>query len=401
MARSASWENDWGNDKSGAAPSAAAAPSPEKPSDAAPAAATPSPEKPSDAAPSGPPTPEEPSNSNTEATETSSQTSDKMKGWKVAVAGATGGVGRYVVENLYTKGASVKAMARDTATATAVLPGLFNGVEVRLRGSNGRLGLWNVSLLNFDSHPSSHAWHCGLLQWTMININVYRLSRNVALYKLYHCIHIRCAGLMHHAVMYCPYGTINSCMMLLSQVVRGDVYQFASLPSAVEGCDAVICCTGARDPSNPFGPFNVDFQGTLNLIAAAKQKGVKRFVLVTSIGADDPYNPLNLFWGVLFWKKRAEEELQRSGLDYTIVRPGGLKTQLRQGESQSQIVMEGPNAFGFPPLKRSGSILRSQVAEVCVESLLEPDASGKVVEIIADPEAPSLSLSALFNSIRP
>lgn len=68
----------------------------------------------------------------------------------------------------------------------------------------------------------------------------------------------------------------------------------------------------------------------MNLISAAKQKGVQKFVLVSSIGADDLANPLNLFWGVLFWKKRAEQELQRSGLTYTIVRPGGLKTQLRQ-----------------------------------------------------------------------
>ena len=81
-------------------------------------------------------------------------------------------------------------------------------------------------------------------------------------------------------------------------IVRGDVYQYASLPSAMEGCTAVICCTGARDAKDPFGPFNVDYQGTLNLIAAAKTKGVKKFVLVTSIGADDVLNPLNLFWGV-------------------------------------------------------------------------------------------------------
>lgn len=45
-------------------------------------------------------------------------------------------------------------------------------------------------------------------------------------------------------------------------------------------------------------------------------------VLVTSVGADELLFPLNLLWGVLFWKKRAEEALQRSGLDYTIVRPG-------------------------------------------------------------------------------
>jgi uncharacterized protein YbjT (DUF2867 family) len=46
-------------------------------------------------------------------------------------------------------------------------------------------------------------------------------------------------------------------------------------------------------------------------------------VLVTSVGTDSPFFPLNLLWGVLFWKKRAEEALQRSGLDYTIIRPGG------------------------------------------------------------------------------
>ena len=52
-------------------------------------------------------------------------------------------------------------------------------------------------------------------------------------------------------------------------------------------------------------------------------QGVSKFVLVTSIGCDDPLFPLNLFWGVLFWKKQGEVALQRSGLDYTVVRPGG------------------------------------------------------------------------------
>ena len=47
-------------------------------------------------------------------------------------------------------------------------------------------------------------------------------------------------------------------------------------------------------------------------------------MLVTSIGCDDPLFPLNLYWGVLLWKKQGEVALQRSGLDYTIVRPGGL-----------------------------------------------------------------------------
>jgi len=234
----------------------------------------------------------------------------RFAGMKVLVAGATGGVGKFVVEELAKAGVSQRALVRDTNRAKQLLgPG--------------------TSTLD---------------------------------------------------------------------IVRGDVYQYASLPSAMEGCTAMICCTGARDPKDPFGPFNVDYQGTLNLIAAAKAKGVKRFVLVTSIGADDPLNPLNLFWGVLFWKKRAEEALQRSGLTYTIVRPGGLKNSLRAGESAGYVVMKGPNYYGFPPLKESGSILRSQVAEVCIEALVNPAAEGKVVEVIADDKAPDLPYDALFSN---
>lgn len=61
---------------------------------------------------------------------------------------------------------------------------------------------------------------------------------------------------------------------------------------------AVIVTSGANDKADPLGPFNVDYNGNLNLIAAAKAAGVKHFVLVTSIGTDDILNPLNLFWGV-------------------------------------------------------------------------------------------------------
>jgi hypothetical protein len=62
-----------------------------------------------------------------------------------------------------------------------------------------------------------------------------------------------------------------------------------------------------RPALDPTGPFRVDFIGTKNLVAAARAANVKHYVLVTSIGADDLFFPLNLAWGVLFWKKRGEE----------------------------------------------------------------------------------------------
>lgn len=157
-------------------------------------------------------------------------------------------------------------------------------------------------------------------------------------------------------------------------VVKGDVYEFGSVARAAAGCDAIIVTAGATDIRDPFGPFNTEYQGTLNTVAAAQQAGVKHVVLVTSIGTDDAIvNPLNLFWGILFWKKRAEEVLQRSGLTYTVIRPGGL---VGPGESSQQampfqstnrnrgtgnVVMRPAGTYGIPPRQQAGSIQRTKV----------------------------------------
>ena len=111
----------------------------------------------------------------------------------------------------------------------------------------------------------------------------------------------------------------------------------------------------------------------MNVVEASKAAGVKQMVLVSSIGTDEPIaNPANIFWGILFWKKRAEEHLQRSGLPYTIVRPGGLVTdevdmkdskKRRKGKKSSgkgAVVMGRAGTYGFPP-KKSGAVLRSTV----------------------------------------
>lgn len=191
------------------------------------------------------------------------------------------------------------------------------------------------------------------------------------------------------------------------EVIKGDVYRYESLPAAVQGCGAVICATGCRPSLDPLGPFNTDYIGTCNLVAAAKNAGVRKFVFVTSIGADEILFPLNLAWGVLFWKKQAELELQRSGLNYTIVRPGGLKNATDSGEAPGPVQMKPAGTFGLPPKETSGSILRSQVAEVCVTALKTKEADNKVVEVISsgvrgDPVPPTaeVSIESLFAGIK-
>lgn len=171
-----------------------------------------------------------------------------------------------------------------------------------------------------------------------------------------------------------------------SELVLGDVLNPESLTNALGDSTVVLCATGAKPSLDPTGPYQVDFEGTKNLVDAAKAKGIEHFVLVSSLCVSQLFHPLNLFWLILLWKKQAEEYIQKSGLNYTIVRPGGLKNE----DNSNPIVMQGADTLF------DGSIPRQKVAQVCVEALFQPAARNKIVEIVAKPEASSKSFAQLF-----
>lgn len=173
------------------------------------------------------------------------------------------------------------------------------------------------------------------------------------------------------------------------ELVLGDVGKAAGLQSAISDCTVVFCATGARPSFDPTGPYKVDYEGTKHLVDAAKANGVEHFVLVTSLCTSQFFHPLNLFWLILVWKKQAEEYLRRSGLTYTIVRPGGLKSE----ENDNAIVMSSADTLS------EGSIPRTKVAQVCVESVFQPNSRNKIVEIVAKPDAPQQSFETLFAGV--
>lgn len=183
-----------------------------------------------------------------------------------------------------------------------------------------------------------------------------------------------------------------------TEIVVGNVLDRASLERAIAqrtlaepmaSCEAVICATGARPSFDVTGPFQVDYLGTRNLVDVAKAAGVKSFVLVSSLCVSRLFHPLNLFWLVLFWKQQAEQYLRQSGLTYTIVRPGGLRSE----DADTPIVMQGADTLF------EGSIPRSQVAKVAVAALTEPAARNKVVEVVSRADSPAQPLSELFSQV--
>ncbi|XP_057493435.1 uncharacterized protein At2g34460, chloroplastic-like [Actinidia eriantha] len=145
--------------------------------------------------------------------------------------------------------------------------------------------------------------------------------------------------------------------------------------------------------------LQVDNFGTVNLVEACHMLGVNKFILISSIlvnGAamgqllNPAYIFLNVFGLTLITKLQAEQHIRKSGINYTIIRPGGLKNDPPKGN----IVMEPEDTL------YEGSISRDQVAEVAVEALIHPKAAYKVVEIVARTEAPKLAFQEIFGSIK-
>lgn len=174
-----------------------------------------------------------------------------------------------------------------------------------------------------------------------------------------------------------------------AEIIQADVLKSDTLISSLKGCTVLLCATGARPSFDPSGPYKVDYEGTKNLVNAAKAEGIEHFVFVSSMCVSQFFHPLNLFWLVLYWKKQAEEYLQKSGLTHTIVRPGGLKNE----DNSDSIIMEKADTLF------EGSIPRQKVAQVCVEALSNPEARDKIVEIIAKPDAPAYSFRELFAGV--
>ena len=90
--------------------------------------------------------------------------------------------------------------------------------------------------------------------------------------------------------------------------------------SVIAGCDTVIFAAGSGGDTSAEMTDKVDRDGAIRLIDIAARGDVKRFVMLSSVGADDP-DPDSKLAHYLEAKHAADEHLKASGLDYAILRP--------------------------------------------------------------------------------
>ncbi|XWS68161.1 hypothetical protein CRYUN_Cryun04dG0067700 [Craigia yunnanensis] len=172
------------------------------------------------------------------------------------------------------------------------------------------------------------------------------------------------------------------------EIVECDLEKQDTIVPALGNASVVICCIGASEKEvfDITGPYRIDYQATKNLTDAATVAKVNHFILVSSLGTNKvgfPAAILNLFWGVLIWKRKAEEALIASGLPYTIVRPGGMERPTDAFKETHNITLSAEDTlFG-------GLVSNLQVAELMACMAKNRSLSYcKVVEVIAETTAP-------------
>lgn len=132
-----------------------------------------------------------------------------------------------------------------------------------------------------------------------------------------------------------------------AQVVRGDLTDPASLVAACAGVDSVVTTASATSRSAPDTLEGVDLQGTVDLVEAAEAAGVRRFVLVSVLGAA-PEHPSPL----LRAKGLAEQRLRASRMAWTILQPDVFMDRL------IPLVVGGPALSGRPVTLVGGGLRR-------------------------------------------
>ncbi len=148
------------------------------------------------------------------------------------------------------------------------------------------------------------------------------------------------------------------------ETVLADLTQ--DLTHTIKNIDKVIFAAGSGGKN----VVEVDQEGAKRLMAVAKMANVNKFVMLSSMGADNPESVEDL-QDYMKAKQNADEHLKGSGLNYTIVRPGTLNNNKGKGKIELN-----------EKLNKQGEISRADVAQTLVRSLHDDAPHNTTFEII-------------------
>ncbi len=109
-------------------------------------------------------------------------------------------------------------------------------------------------------------------------------------------------------------------MIEADEVLKDEVTVSESIKGCCEGIDVVISTVGiTRQKKDGLTYMDVDYQGNMNLLNEAKRSGVKKFIYVSSLNGGKLKH-----LKICHAKEKFVEELKKSELDYSVIRPNGF-----------------------------------------------------------------------------
>jgi uncharacterized protein YbjT (DUF2867 family) len=151
----------------------------------------------------------------------------------------------------------------------------------------------------------------------------------------------------------------------------------------IGGAEALVFAAGAGPGSGDERKRTLDLGGALKCIAAARELGVNRFLMVSAMGTEDAEHagPMRVY---LEAKRDADVALSESGLDWTILRPGRLTD------------VPGTGTVDLAPaLGRRGEVTRDDVALVLYHCLLADNTVRANLELLEGPVPVETAVSAV------
>ena len=143
----------------------------------------------------------------------------------------------------------------------------------------------------------------------------------------------------------------------------------SEIAEAITGADAVVFTAGAGPGSGAERKLTVDRDAAVKLLGAAREAGVRRYVIVSSIGAENPPGDDDVFSVYLRAKAEADAAVKTSDREWTILRPGRLTDDPATGQARI-----GPDPF-------HGEVTRADVAAVIAGVLSEPRSMGATLYV--------------------
>jgi nucleoside-diphosphate-sugar epimerase len=156
------------------------------------------------------------------------------------------------------------------------------------------------------------------------------------------------------------------------------------IAAAIDGASSVVFAAGAGAGSGAERKWTVDRDGAIKLLEAAVAVGAPRYVIVSSVGAESPPDGDDVFSVYLQAKAQADQAVQASDREWTIVRPGRLTDQPGTGKVRLDI----------DPFR--GEVTRDDVAAVLDALLQEPRSTRRVLYVNGGDQPVAQALAALL-----